>query len=211
MLFVFVSLRGVKAGTHWPTWTSYAFGETRTRSETNMLVCSAVSEAFGAALTLSAPTEYAKSRGRAVGRLSHWILWLVVCHSDWRRISKSAQCVGGAEYCAVMFCSPGDETRIVMSVQDKLICVRSVMPRCMFSLQLCLSEIVKFGSKVKWVACINFSFTDHNTSDSCLLCLAQAQNVHTTSRQHVEAVCFNATFLPNGSDKRQKRGRRVVA
>ena len=27
------------------------------------------------------------------------------------------------------------------------------------------------------------------------------------SWQHVEAVCFNATFLPNGSDKRQWSGR----
>ena len=38
-------------------------------------------------------------RRRAVGRLSHWILWLVVCQlngrSDWRCASKSAWCVGG--------------------------------------------------------------------------------------------------------------------
>ena len=32
----------------------------------------------------------------------------------------------------------------VMSVQDELICVRLVMPRCMFSMQLFLSEIVQF-------------------------------------------------------------------
>ena len=35
---------------------------------------------------------------------------------------------------------------VIMSVQDKLICVHLVMPRCMFSMQLFLSEIV---------ACIN--------------------------------------------------------
>ena len=32
----------------------------------------------------------------------------------------------------------------VMSIQDELICVPLVMPRCMFSMQLFLSEIVKF-------------------------------------------------------------------
>ena len=42
-----------------------------------------------------------------------------------------------------MSCSPGMRPA-VMSVQDKLICVRLVMPRCMFSMQLFLSEIVKF-------------------------------------------------------------------
>ena len=42
-----------------------------------------------------------------------------------------------------MFCSTG--TRLaVTSAQDKLICVRLVMPRCMFSMQLFLSKIVKF-------------------------------------------------------------------
>ena len=36
-------------------------------------------------------------------------------------------------------------TRLVlMSVQDELICVSLVMPCCMFSMQLFLSEIVKF-------------------------------------------------------------------
>ena len=38
-------------------------------------------------------------RRRAVGRLSHWILWLVVCQlngrSDWRCASKSGRCAGG--------------------------------------------------------------------------------------------------------------------
>ena len=33
---------------------------------------------------------------------------------------------------------------VIMSTQDKLICVRLVMPRCMFSMQLFLSDIVKF-------------------------------------------------------------------
>ena len=33
---------------------------------------------------------------------------------------------------------------VIMSTQDKLICVRLVMPHCMFSMQLFLSDIVKF-------------------------------------------------------------------
>ena len=67
-----------------------------------------------------------------------------------------------------MFCSTG--TRIVMSIQDKLICVRLVMHHCMISMQLCLSEIVKFSfrSKVKGVACINLSFTKNYRT--CLFC-----------------------------------------
>ena len=36
------------------------------------------------------------------------------------------------------------ETSSYQSVQDKLICVLLVMPRCIFSMQLFLSEIVKF-------------------------------------------------------------------
>ena len=33
---------------------------------------------------------------------------------------------------------------VIMSVQNKFICVCLVMPHCMFSMQLFLSEIVKF-------------------------------------------------------------------
>ena len=69
---------------------------------------------------------------------------------------------------AFMFWSTGMRLA-VMSVQDKLICVRLVMPRCMFSMQLFLSEIVKFRSSSVF-----------NTRATCLLHLAQAQNVHTT-------------------------------
>ena len=43
-----------------------------------------------------------------------------------------------------MFWSTGVRVAVIMSVQDELICVRLVMPRCMFSMQLFLSEIVKF-------------------------------------------------------------------
>ena len=41
-----------------------------------------------------------------------------------------------------MLCSPGTRL-VVMSVQDELICVCLVTPRCMFSMQLFLSEILK--------------------------------------------------------------------
>ena len=42
-----------------------------------------------------------------------------------------------------VFCSIGSRLG-VMSAQDELICVCLVMPRCMFSMQLFLYEIVKF-------------------------------------------------------------------
>ena len=34
---------------------------------------------------------------------------------------------------------------VIMSFQDELICVHLVMPRCLFSMQLFLSEIAKFS------------------------------------------------------------------
>ena len=43
-----------------------------------------------------------------------------------------------------MFWSTGMRLAVIMSVQDELISVCLVMPRCMFSMQLFLSEIVKF-------------------------------------------------------------------
>ena len=42
-----------------------------------------------------------------------------------------------------MFWSSGMRLAVSMSVQDEFICVCLVMPRCMFSMQLFLSEIVK--------------------------------------------------------------------
>ena len=75
-------------------------------------------------------------RRRAVG----WAIGF----SDWLCANESAQCVGGLEYCVCtathsipsfpifMLCSPGKRL-VVTSVQDELICVRLVMPRCVFS------------------------------------------------------------------------------
>ena len=52
----------LKVGTHRPNrWTSEVFGETRTRSGTNLLGCSAALEAFGTTRMLSAPIQHAKS------------------------------------------------------------------------------------------------------------------------------------------------------
>ena len=39
-------------------------------------------------------------------------------------------------------------------------------------------------------------------------CISHKTYMLLCSRQHVEAVCFNATFLPNGSDERQQSGLR---
>ena len=71
-------------------WPSEAFGDTRTSLGKNL---------FGVF-----SCEHTKQmRWLAVGCRSHWILWLVVCklydHSDWQCASKSARCVGRAEYC----------------------------------------------------------------------------------------------------------------
>ena len=80
-----------------------------------------------------------------------WQFWLAVC---WR---ISAVCGRGGILCALcfpiysvpsfsvfMFWSTGTRVAVIMSFQDKLICVCLVMPHCMFSMQLFLSEIVKF-------------------------------------------------------------------
>ena len=76
------------------------------------LVCSAASEAFGAARTLLDPTEHAKSEEE--GRRTSVPLdsFIIVCHlnghSDWWCASESALCVGGAEYWVrfVFLCTP---------------------------------------------------------------------------------------------------------
>ena len=46
--------------------------------------------------------------------------------------------------CSVMSSLHIGTRLVVMSVKDELICVRLVMPCCMFSMQLFLSEIVTF-------------------------------------------------------------------
>ena len=100
----------VKAVTHWPKrWTSEALGETWTRLGTNLF---GVLEALGAAWTLSAPIQHAKSWGGWLSAIWAIGLGLVVYqrydHSDWQCASESARCVGGAEYCVhfAFLCTP---------------------------------------------------------------------------------------------------------
>ena len=47
-------------------------------------------------------------------------------------------------FLAFMFWSTGMRLAVIMSFQDELICVRLVMPHCMFSMQLLSSEILRF-------------------------------------------------------------------
>ena len=63
----------LKAGTHQPNlWTSEAFGETRTRSGTNMFHVFSCVESFRSRVDVVCSNS---TCGRlAVGRLSHWIL-----------------------------------------------------------------------------------------------------------------------------------------
>ena len=80
-------------------------------------------------------------RRRAIGCLSHWILWLVVCQLNGRS-DGGILCGRFVFLCTLfchppffMFCSPSAKL-VVMSVKDMLICVCLVMPCCMFSMQL---------------------------------------------------------------------------
>ena len=102
--------------------------------------------------------------GRCLLRFSMWsrlsAVW-AIRFSDWRCASE---CVWGRilrvhwfsthsvpSFLFFMFCSTGMTKAVIMSTQDKLICVRLVMPRCMFSMQLFLSDIVKF--RFDWKLC----------------------------------------------------------
>ena len=99
---------------------------------------------------LSAPTEHAKSeeKGRQTSEPLGSLIGSV--------LANQRVCGRGRILCAHWFsthsipsllvfllCSPGTRL-VVMSVQDKLICVHLVIPRCMFSMQLFLSEIITF-------------------------------------------------------------------
>ena len=70
-------------------------------------------------------------------------------YSDWQCASESwILCArwfsmhSVPSFLVFMFWSTGMRLAVVMSVQDKLICVCLVMPHCMFSMQLFLSEII---------------------------------------------------------------------
>ena len=114
-------------------------------------MCSAALEAFGAARKLSDPIQHANSEegGCRPSELLDTLIGGV--------LAVSAVCGRGGLLWNTWFSthsfplflvftiwSTGTRLAVIMSVQDKLICVRLVMPRCMFNMQLFLSEIVKF-------------------------------------------------------------------
>ena len=110
---------------------------------------SAAFEAFGATRTLSALIQHVKSK-EAGYLMSEQLDSLI------GGVLANQRSVGGVEYCVrigflrspfrhFMFSCTGMTLAVIMSVQEKLICVRLVMPRCMFNMQLILSEIVKFS------------------------------------------------------------------
>ena len=114
-------------------------------------MCSAALEAFGAARMLSAPIQHVKSEevGCRTSEPYDSLIGGVLAnqHDVW----------AGGILCALwfsthsvpsfpvfMFWSAGMKLTVIMSVQDEFICVRLVMPQCMFSMQLFLSEIITF-------------------------------------------------------------------
>ena len=84
----------VKEGTHWPNcWMSEAFGETWMRLGTNIFGVFSCVGSFGSHADVVCSDLTCKV----------WEGWLSavsgIGFSDWRCASKSARCVGGAEYC----------------------------------------------------------------------------------------------------------------
>ena len=121
----------LKAGTHQPNhWTSEAFGETRTRSapiqhtKSNEVGCQ-TSEPLDSLIG----SVLANQRGVWEGQNT-------VCALVFYALHSVISCFHVLEY--------WPKLAIILSIQDELICVCLVMPRCMFSMQLFLSEIVKF-------------------------------------------------------------------
>ena len=112
-------------------------------------MCSVASEAFGAARTLSDPIQHAKSE-EVDCRPSEPLDTLI------SSVLANQRCVweGRNTVCAHFLCTSfrhflflcfeyWHKTSRYCARQEKLICVCLVMPRCMLSMQLFLSEIVK--------------------------------------------------------------------
>ena len=114
------SVNSLKAGTH--RWMSEAFGETQTRSGTNMFVVFSCVGSFRSRSDVACSDSACEVWG---GWLS--AVW-AIGFSDWRCARESAQCVGrGNTVCALvfytwfMFWSTGMRLAVIMSVQDKWI------------------------------------------------------------------------------------------
>ena len=138
---IFQNVGGLKAGTHWPKrCSSEAFGETRTRSGTNMFgVFSCVGSFQSSANVVGSDSSCEVWGG------GPWDVW-AIGFSDWLCASWMAALIGGVLVnqrgvweggilCALCFsmhfvpsfpvfmlCSTGTRL-VVMSIQDKLICV----------------------------------------------------------------------------------------
>ena len=114
-------------------------------------MCSAALEAFGATWTSSAPIQHAKSEedGCQLSEPLDSLIGGVLANQRgvWEGGILCALCFSKhsvPSFPVFMFWSTGTRLVVIMSVQDGLICVHLVMPCCMFSMQLFLSEIVSF-------------------------------------------------------------------
>ena len=219
--------RVLKAGTHRPNrWTSEAFGETRTRSVTNVF------SVFSCVGSFRSRADVVSSDGACEvwgGGLSD--VWATgfsdrLCAS-WMAVLISGVLVNqrgvweGRILCALcfsmhsvpsfpvfMFCSTG--LRIVsMSIQDQLICVCLVMPHCMFSMQLFLSEIVKFcfKEKVTRVACISLVYNSQHKRHPLIASCASAECTCYCAAGSASKWCVSMQLLCRTG---QTRGNRAV-
>ena len=147
----------VKAGTH--RWMSEGFGETRTRSGTNMFGVFSCVGSFQSWADVVGSDWACKVWGGgpsdvcAIG-FSDWLCasWMAILIGSVRANQRSvwegwntvwalffyALCSVISCFHVFMFCSTGTRL-VVMSVQDELI-----WACCMFSMQLFLSEIIQF-------------------------------------------------------------------
>ena len=144
----------LKAGTHWPNrWTSEAFGETRTRSGTNMFGVFSCIGSFRSHADVVCSNLTCKVWGGGLSDVrairfsdclcSRWMAVLIGGvlanqHGVWEGQNTVSTLFFYALRSVIpifMFCSTGMRL-VVMSVQDELICVRLVMPHCMFRMQL---------------------------------------------------------------------------
>ena len=136
----------VKAGTHRPNhWTSEAFGETRTRSGTIMFgVFSSVGSFWSRADVVYSDWTCEVWGGRPLGSLIGYVL------ANQCGVWEGRNTVRPLVFYALRSLIPRfhvlqyqHETNCYLRLRQ-MNCVCLVMPRCMFSMQLFLSEIVKF-------------------------------------------------------------------
>ena len=103
-----------------------------------------------------------------------------------------------------MSCSTGTRL-VVMSIQDKLVCVRLVLPRCMFSMQLFLSEMLSemIESKDSYVH-KPLVYNSHHKRHPLIASCTSAECTHycavgSTSKQCVSMQLFCQTGQTRGN------------